>query len=97
MALMLAVSILFGLSVYLVLDKNLLKKIFGFLLFASAINLVILICGRLNSTHPAFVVAGGVHHVSNALAQALILTAIVIGFALLCLLMIFLKSGDAGE
>ena len=91
MVLISLVSILFSLSVYLILDQNIIKKIFGFLLFASSINLIILICGRLVSTYPAFI-TNGMHLISNPLSQAIILTAIVIGFALLCLLMVFLKE-----
>ena len=91
MVLILLVSILFSLSVYLILDANTIKRIFGFLIFASAINLIIMIGSRLLSTNPAFIV-NGVSDISNALAQAIILTAIVIGFSLLCLLMVFLKD-----
>lgn len=91
MVLILLVSILFALSVYLILDRNIVKKIFGFLIFASAINLIIMISSRLKSTYPAFVLSN-VSQLSNALSQAIILTAIVIGFALLCLLMVFLKE-----
>lgn len=91
MVLIFLISVLFSFSLYLILDANLIKKIFGFLVFSSAINLIILISGRLRSTYPAFLVSDG-KILSNALAQAIILTAIVIGFALLCMLMVFLKD-----
>ena len=73
-------------SVYLILDRNLIRFIFGLILAGNAINLLIFTAGRLASRRPPLIP----HEMStppelfaNALPQALILTAIVIGFALL--------------
>jgi len=73
-------------SIYLMLAGNIIRFIFGLVLATNAVNLLIFISGRLSSPRPpligeAFEVPS--EAVSNALPQALILTAIVIGFALL--------------
>ena len=70
------VGILVAASVYLMLARNILRFLFGLILLSNAANLTIFIAGRLTRATPPLVVA-------NALPQALILTAIVIGFGLL--------------
>ncbi len=73
-------------SIYLILDRNLIRFIFGLVLLGNAVNLLIFTVGRLSSSRPPLIPEGGtvpVTPVANALPQALILTAIVIGFALL--------------
>src|SRR6056297_2093023 len=73
-------------SIYLMLSGNLIRFIFGLVIATNAVNLLIFVSGRLSSTAPPLI---GPHAgvpqeaVANALPQALILTAIVIGFALL--------------
>src|SRR6056297_950241 len=73
-------------SIFLMLSGNLIRFIFGLVIATNAVNLLIFVAGRLSSTAPPII---GVHaevarqEVANALPQALILTAIVIGFALL--------------
>ena len=73
-------------SVYLILDRNLIRFIFGLVLASNAINLLIFTAGRLDSQRPPLLqdkITGTQELFANALPQALILTAIVIGFALL--------------
>jgi multicomponent Na+:H+ antiporter subunit C len=73
-------------SIYLILDRNLIRFIFGLVLAGNAINLLIFTVGRLSSRRPPIIAdpaAAGPEKLANALPQALILTAIVIGFALL--------------
>ncbi|MEX1325439.1 MAG: Na+/H+ antiporter subunit C [Desulfobacterales bacterium] len=80
------VGVMIAASIYLILDRNLIRFIFGLILASNAINLLIFTVGRLDSQrpplipNPATAVQGPF---ANALPQALILTAIVIGFALL--------------
>ena len=79
------VGVMVAASVYLILDRNLIRFIFGLILAGNAINLLIFAVGRLDSQRPPLIpdpmsVPGPF---ANALPQALILTAIVIGFALL--------------
>jgi multicomponent Na+:H+ antiporter subunit C len=73
-------------SIYLMLASNLIRFIFGLVLASNAVNLLIFIAGRISISHPPLIPeASRVTEIpmANALPQALILTAIVIGFALL--------------
>ncbi|WP_439560738.1 Na+/H+ antiporter subunit C [Roseinatronobacter sp.] len=82
----LIVGVLVAASVYLMLARNFMRFLFGLILLSNAANLVIFASGRMTKGAPALVPYGsdtpaGV--VGNALPQALVLTAIVIGFGLL--------------
>ena len=80
------VGVMVAASIYLILDRNLIRFIFGLVLAGNAINLMIFTVGRLGSQRPPLIAdqaAAGHETFANALPQALILTAIVIGFALL--------------
>ncbi|MGD9330393.1 MAG: Na+/H+ antiporter subunit C [Desulfobacterales bacterium] len=73
-------------GIYLLLSQNLVRMLFGLIMLSNAINLIIFTAGRLTHTKPALIETGQtvpLTAVANALPQALILTAIVIGFALL--------------
>jgi multicomponent Na+:H+ antiporter subunit C len=80
------VGIMAAASVYLMLDRNLIRFIFGLVLAGNAVNLLIFTAGRLASRRPPLIPEQATQMpatFANALPQALILTAIVIGFALL--------------
>ena len=80
------VGIMVAASIYLILDRNLIRFIFGLILAGNAINLLIFTAGRLASQRPPLIpleMTTPPELFANALPQALILTAIVIGFALL--------------
>ena len=80
------VGVMVAASVYLILDRNLIRFIFGLILAGNAINLLIFAVGRLDSQRPPLIpdpATATQGPFANALPQALILTAIVIGFALL--------------
>jgi multicomponent Na+:H+ antiporter subunit C len=73
-------------SIYLILDRNLIRFIFGLILTGNAVNLLIFTVGRFDSQRPPLIpeqLSAVQEQFANALPQALILTAIVIGFALL--------------
>ncbi len=73
-------------SVYLILGRNLIRFIFGLVLASNAVNLLLFTGGRLAEPSPPLIPEGALTPsgpVANALPQALMLTAIVIGFALL--------------
>jgi multicomponent Na+:H+ antiporter subunit C len=73
-------------SVYLMLGRNLVQFIFGLVLASNAVNLLIFAAGRPRTSNPPLIPAGlatPAVQMANSLTQALILTAIVIGFALL--------------
>ena len=82
------VGIMIAASIYLILDRNLIRFIFGLVLASNAINLLILTAGRLASRRPPLIpdkMTMGQELFANALPQALILTAIVIGVGILAL------------
>jgi len=79
-------GIIIAAGVYLILDRNLIRFIFGLVLVGNAVNLLIFTTGRLASRRPPLIpekMSMGPELFANALPQALILTAIVIGFALI--------------
>jgi len=85
------VGILFAISVYLLLNKNLIRVLFGIILIGSSINLLIFTVGRLTKNAPAFISPAHLATpVANALPQALILTAIVIGFGIMAFSLILI-------
>ncbi|MEM6376511.1 MAG: Na+/H+ antiporter subunit C [Pseudomonadota bacterium] len=74
-----------GAAVYLMLAGHMLRFIFGLVLISNAANLTIFLAGRLTEGAPPLIAEGAdapVAGVANALPQALVLTAIVIGFGL---------------
>jgi len=83
--LVLLAGVLFAAGVYLVLRRNLLRMIFGLVLLSNAVNLLVFAMGRVARLAPPLVPEGAtapVEAVANPLPQALVLTAIVIGFGL---------------
>jgi len=84
-ALALVVGLLIGCSVYLMTSRSVLRFIFGVVLLSNAANLAIFTSGGLTRETPPLIPEGMTAPaglVANALPQALILTAIVIGFGL---------------
>jgi len=90
------VGLMVAASVYLILDRNLIRFIFGLILAGNAVNLLIFTVGGLSSRRPPLIpvnAAQATEPYANALPQALILTAIVIGFALLSFIFVlFLRA-----
>ena len=85
-ALSFVIGIIAAGSIYLMLSGNLIRFIFGLVLATNSVNLLIFVSGRLSQTSPPLIpqdAAQPAGPAANALPQALILTAIVIGFALL--------------
>lgn len=80
------VGVLFGAGLYLVMQGNLLRFVFGLVLLSGAVNVLIFAAGRLTRGAPPIIpadVPAPVGAVANALPQAVVLTAIVIGFGLI--------------
>ncbi|RIL06684.1 MAG: cation:proton antiporter [Proteobacteria bacterium] len=80
------IGVMFGASVYLMLSRNWVRYLFGFIVISNAVNLLLFAVGRVELGRPALVppgLAAPDGPVANSLPQALILTAIVIGFGLL--------------
>ena len=81
----LAIGALSAAAVYLMLARNVLRFLFGLILLSNAANLTIFLAGRLTPRVPPLIEEGALvaePGVANALPQALVLTAIVIGFGL---------------
>lgn len=78
------IGVLVAAAVYLMLAQNVLRFLFGLILISNAANLAIFASGRVGE-NPPLIPEGAeapVTEVANALPQALVLTAIVIGFGL---------------
>ena len=86
LALALTAGIVAAGGIYLVLSRDVLRVILGLIVLSAAANLVVLAAGRVGSNQPAVVRTGQValEGAANPLPQALLLTALVIGFALAC-------------
>lgn len=77
---------LFAASIFLMLRKNLIRIVIGLILLSNAVNLMVFTMGRVTAANPPLIGEGAVAAgagIANPLPQALVLTAIVIGFGLL--------------
>jgi multicomponent Na+:H+ antiporter subunit C len=84
-ALSVLVGALFACGFYLLMQRNLLRMIFGLAILNNAANLLVMTVGRITRGQPALIDEGATVPASsgNPLPQALTLTAVVIGFGLL--------------
>ena len=83
------VGLLFGIACYLILQASFVRILFGFILLSNAANLFILAMSGRPERKSAPVVKGEAPYV-DPLPQALILTAIVIGFGVIAYLVVLL-------
>ena len=73
-------------GVYLLLQRDLIRKIIGVVVLSNSIHLLIFAMGRMTRAASPLIPPGQKYPpegIANPLSQALILTAIVIGFGLL--------------
>jgi multicomponent Na+:H+ antiporter subunit C len=79
---------LFGAGLYLVLSRHVLRMVLGLSMLTTAVNLVLFQAGRLRSVQPPLIPEGAerLGESADPVPQALVLTAIVIGFALTVIL-----------
>ena len=85
--LLLSISVVVAAAVYLSLSRDLFRVVIGLTLLGAATNLIVFASGRFASTTPPLLASiddAQTAAASNPLVQALVLTAIVISFALLC-------------
>jgi multicomponent Na+:H+ antiporter subunit C len=85
------VGVFIAVAVYLLLARSLVRLLLGVAVLGNGINLLILVAGRLTRDAPPILGAGqsaASGPLANPLPQALILTAIVIGFALFAFLLV---------
>jgi multicomponent K+:H+ antiporter subunit C len=76
----LAIGLLVACGVYLLLRARTFPVVLGLVLLSYATNLFLFVMGRLHTDRPPLIGVGGTH--TDPLPQALVLTAIVIGFAM---------------
>jgi len=92
----LLVGVLMSVSVWMMLSRNLVKFLFGLVLISNVANLIIFKVGGLTVGAPPLIVDGDSLQYANSLPQALVLTAIVIGFGLVSFtLVLALKAYQA--
>ena len=82
-----AVGVLYATAIYLILRRSIVKLVIGLVLLSNAANLLIFTSSGLTRYAPPLIPEGADAvlngTVADPLAQALILTAIVIGFGVL--------------
>jgi len=98
----LAVWVTVAAGIYLAMSRDMLRIVLGLAVLGGGVNLALFSSGRLGSPEPAVVPMGEqvlAATAANPLPQALVLTAIVIGFALLCfsLVLVMRLINDAGN
>lgn len=84
------VGVLFGAACYLILQASFVRILFGFILLSNAANLFLLAMSGRPDGKFAPVISEGEAAMVDPLPQALILTAIVIGFGVISYLVILL-------
>lgn len=98
----LAIGVIFGVGIFHMLRRNVVRSAIGIVLLSNAINLLLLTVGTTNGNIPPYTDLIGLR--SDALPQALVLTAIVIslgGISVLLAMLLILTtrkgSGDQDE
>jgi len=81
LVLVVVMAVLIACGVYLLLERSLTRVVLGFLLIGNGVNLLILIMGGRAGFAPIFDASIDPVEYNDPLPQALILTAIVITFA----------------
>lgn len=79
------VGLIFAASTYMLLSRSVIRLVLGVALLGNAVNLLIFTVGRVTRNIPPIIpndLQGELTGIANPLPQALILTAIVIGFAI---------------
>lgn len=88
---------LVAVGLYLLLQRNLIRMLFGVVILTNSVNLLIFTLGRLTRGATPLLEEGGEQATStfaNALPQALILTSIVISFGLVAFLLALIYRSD---
>ena len=90
-ALAILIGLFFTVAIYLLLSRSLIRMLLGIAILGNAVNLLIFTVGRVTREVPPIVPEGEhqpLEAIANPLPQALILTAIVIGFSLFAFLLV---------
>ena len=76
------VGLLFASAIYLILQRGMIRIVFGFVLLTNAINLFLLSTGGTYNRDAPFTSGKKIDGIADPLPQAFVLTAIVISFAI---------------
>ncbi len=81
-------------GIYMALSRDLLRSVVGISVLAAAANLIVFASARAQTSAPPIIAEGSqvLEHATNPLPQALVLTAIVIGFSLTCFSLILVLA-----
>lgn len=92
------VGVLYGCAFYMMLRRSMTKMVIGLILLSNAANLLIFVSAGLTRAAPALI-PGNLYAPEGAaadpLAQALILTAIVIGFGVLAFAVVLIHRAHS--
>ncbi|MBC6904148.1 Na+/H+ antiporter subunit C [Saccharophagus sp. K07] len=81
-----AIGVMTSCAIYLMLRARTFPVILGLTLLSYAVNLFIFVMGRLSTGNPAVIGSGETY--PDPVPQALVLTAIVIGFAMTAFILV---------
>ena len=79
------IASIMAVGMFLLLSRHVVRMIYGVMLISAAVNLTLFLAGRIGANAPPIMSAGETVLAAgsaNPLPQALVLTAIVIGFSL---------------
>lgn len=100
----LVIGVLFSAGTYLILQRNILKLVLGFSLIGHGANVVLISSGWIGAGQVPILGGDETLPFVDPIPQALVLTAIVIGFAALAFLLVLslrvyrdLKTADIAE
>ena len=94
----LTISVVVAAGVYLALSRDLFRCIVGLAVLGSAVNLIVFAAGRFGPSQPPIITTGAqalASGTANPLPQALVLTAIVISFAMTAVLIVLVMRAHA--
>ncbi len=91
--LIIIIGVLYTAGLYMMMRRSFVKVIIGLILLGHAANLLIFAVGRITKGRPAFIADNGsiLEPFADPLPQALILTAIVIGFGVQAFAIVLFK------
>ena len=99
-----ALGLLFGVGLFQMLRRNVIRSAIGLLLMGNAVNLLLIHAGVYDGPAPPYTTMTEAGPPTDPLPQAFVLTAVVIGlggFAFVLTLLVVLTSryrtGDTGE
>ncbi len=91
------IGVLFACGLYLMMRRSMVKLVLGLVLLSHGANLAVFVSGGLTRTPAPLVVAGEMAPPDGAadpLPQALVLTAIVIGFAVVSFTAVLIRRAS---